>query len=98
LNKGYLNINGELVKIGKAKDALYQFAKGDLHLNLEMSHASKFNYRFSYESDSDIFKIKGINNNSIIDQNEGLVSNRFQYLNADRIEPKSLHSKSYSSV
>lgn len=98
LKRGYLNINGELVKIGKAKDALYQFAKGDLHLNLEMSDANKFNYHFSYESDSDIFKIKNENYNLNIDPNEGLFSNKFQYLNADRIEPKSLHSKSYSTV
>jgi len=98
LKRGYLNINGELVKIGKAKDALYQFAKGDLHLNLEMSNETKFNYHFSYESDSDIFKIKGADHNPDIDLNEGLFSNKFQYLNADRIEPKSLHSKSYSNV
>lgn len=98
LKKGFININGELVKIGKAKDALYQFAKGDLQFDLEMSNLEKLQFQFSYESDSDIFKIKGKNNSSKIDPNENLFSNKFQYLNADRIEPKSLHSKSHSNV
>ncbi|NVO11021.1 MAG: DUF3696 domain-containing protein [Bacteroidales bacterium] len=98
LKKGFININGELVKIGKAKDALYQFAKGDLQFDLETSNSGKLNYLFSYESDSDIFKIKGTNPSSNIAQDEDLFSNKFQYLNADRIEPKSLHNKSFSNV
>lgn len=98
LKKGFLNINGELIKIGKAKDALYQFAKGDLHFDIEMNNSQKLDYLFSYEADSDIFKIKETHANPNLDSNEALFSNKFQYLNADRIEPKSLHSKSYSSV
>lgn len=98
LKKGFLNINGELIKIGKAKDALYQFAKGDLHFDIELSNSQKLDYLFSYESDSDIFKVKETHTNPNLDSNEALFSNKFQYLNADRIEPKSLHSKSYSSV
>lgn len=98
LKKGFLNINGELIKIGKAKDALYQFAKGDLHFEFEFSDSQKLDYLFSYESDSDIFKVKETHTNPNLDSTEALFSNKFQYLNADRIEPKSLHSKSYSSV
>lgn len=98
LKKGFLNINGELIKIGKAKDALYQFAKGDLHFDIEFNNSQKLDYQFIYESDSDIFKVKETHSNPNLDSNEALFSNKFQYLNADRIEPKSLHSKSYSSV
>lgn len=98
LKKGFLNINGELIKIGKAKDALYQFAKGDLHFDIEFNNSQKLDYLFNYESDSDIFKVKETHTNPNLDSNEALFSNKFQYLNADRIEPKSLHSKSYSSV
>jgi predicted ATPase len=98
LDKGVLNLNGELVRIGKAKDALYQYAKS------EMVYGAKFgnggiHYKFEYEADSDIFNIKereGTHMYRIAD--EGLFSNKFQYLNADRVEPKSLHDKSYSSV
>ncbi len=98
LKKGFLNINGELIKIGKAKDAFYQFAKGDLHFDIEFNNSQKLDYLFNYESDSDIFEIKETHTNPNLDSNEALFSNKFQYLNADRIEPKSLHSKSYSSV
>lgn len=98
LKKGFLNINGELIKIGKAKDALYQFAKGDLHFDIEFKNSQKLDYLFNYESDSDIFKVKETHTNPNLDSNEALFSSKFQYLNADRIEPKSLHSKSYSSV
>lgn len=98
LKKGFLNINGELIKIGKAKDALYQFAKGDLHFDIEFKNSQKLDYLFNYESDSDIFKVKETHTNPNLDSNEALFSNKFQYLNADRIEPKSLHNKSYSSV
>ena len=103
LSKGMLVLNGDLVRIGNSKDALYQYAKNDLAIELVVSDNDTLNMVFNYETDSDIFLVKNFNkelsNNFFkkTDQ-EGLFSNAFQYLNADRIEPKSLHNKSLSTV
>lgn len=103
LNKGILILNGDLVKIGNSKDALYQYAKDDLSIELTCNDNDSLNMLFSYETDSDVFLVKNFNE-KLSDlffkktNNEGLFSNTFQYLNADRIEPKSLHYKSLSTV
>lgn len=103
LSKGMLVLNGDLVRIGNSKDALYQYAKNDLAIELVVSDNDTLNMVFNYETDSDIFLVKNFNkelsNNFFIKTDEeGLFSNAFQYLNADRIEPKSLHNKSLSTV
>jgi len=96
--KGYINLNGELIKIGKAKDALYQYAKDDMEFNLELSGSEHLNLTFDYSADSDILNIKPTENILRLPIEESLFTNNFQYLNADRVEPKSLHSKSHSSI
>lgn len=102
LNKGILLLNGDLIRIGNSKDALYQYAKDKLSINLEINDQAPYNMIFDYEKDSDIFVIeetnKKLESNLLNFRNCGLFGNTFQYLNADRIEPKSLHSKSLSSI
>ena len=103
LNKGMLVLNGDLVKIGNSKDALYQYAKDDLAIELVVSNSEVLNMVFNYEIDSDVFLVKNFNKELSDDffaktNKEGLFSNDFQYLNANRIEPKSLHNKSLSTV
>lgn len=103
LNKGMLELNGPLVKIGVAKDALYQYAKSDLAIGLTVSSNDTLEMAFNYEADSDVLLIKNfdkVKSNSFFanTHNEGLFSNAFQYLHAHRIEPKTLHSKSLSTV
>lgn len=99
ISKGHINLNGELIKIGKAKDALYQYAKEDMSFDAKFSNSAVLDLGFDYSSDSDIMNIKPSSKNiNLPIINEALFIDKFQYLNADRVEPKSLHSKSYSSI
>ncbi|MBT3207001.1 MAG: DUF3696 domain-containing protein [Bacteroidetes bacterium] len=102
LNKGILSLNGDLIRIGNSRDALYQYAKDKLTINLQLANEEPYNMIFDYEKDSDIFIIgdsnKKTENNFPNDDTSGLFGNTFQYLNANRIEPKSHHSKSLSNV
>lgn len=95
----HLNLNDEkLIRIGKAKDALYQYAKENMSFQVEFSESKILNLFFEYVSDSDIMKVKDSSNRLDTPMDEALFTNNFQYLSADRVEPKSLHSKSYSSI
>lgn len=95
----HLNLNDEkLIRIGKAKDALYQYAKGNMSFQVEFSESKILDLFFEYVSDSDIMKVKDSSKRLDTPMDEALFTNNFQYLSADRVEPKSLHSKSYSSI
>lgn len=103
LNKGILSLNGDLVKIGNSKDALYQYAKGKLEIALKFSSEKEERVKFDYTANSDIFIIEDsqsveFKKNLSKRENEGLFNNGFQYLNADRVEPKTLHQRSYSNA
>jgi predicted ATPase len=107
LFRGELKLNGGengLVNIGTTKDALYQYSGSD-----KLSFSIKFNGQntqemvFDYEINADVFKINDSysdNVNQFIEDNyeEPLFRNNFQYLNAQRIEPKALNITGYSSV
>ncbi|MCC5916085.1 MAG: DUF3696 domain-containing protein [Cryomorphaceae bacterium] len=95
----HLNLNDEkLIRIGKAKDALYQYAKENMSFQVEFSESKILDLIFEYVSDSDIMEVKGLSKSLDIPMYEALFTKNFQYLSADRVEPKSLHSKSYSSI
>ncbi len=104
LNEGILRLNGGdngLVNIGTARDTLYQYSENDENLSFAIQFKGKEPYstEFSYEADSDIFKQKNVITDYFVkNQNEGLFTNKFQYLNAQRIEPKKTNIGSYSSV
>lgn len=98
LQKGILRLNGDLVNIGNSRDALYQYNKSDMEFNINFSN-TQHNLVFDYVQGSDIFTIKEkVEYMAIINEDEGLFSNNFQYLNANRIEPKSTHKRSYSNA
>lgn len=95
----HLNLNDEkLIRIGKAKDALYQYAKENMSFQVEFSQSKILDLVFEYVSDSDIMKVRDSSKRLDTPMDESLFTNNFQYLSADRVEPKSLHSKSYSSI
>lgn len=95
----HLNLNDEkMIRIGKAKDALYQYAKENMSFQVEFSESKILDLFFEYVSDSDIMKVKDSSKRLDTPLDEALFTNNFQYLSADRVEPKSLHSKSYSSI
>jgi predicted ATPase len=103
LRKGQLLLNGNEFKMGSAKDALYQYAKDSLSIALQFKETDPYLMAFEYQIESDVFNQKNslsdildnyISNNA----SQSLFSNNFQYLNANRIEPKTIHGKSYTRV
>ena len=108
LAQGELKLNGGengLVNIGTSKDALYQYSKAEgLSIALRFKNTEEYLMEFGYEIDADIFKQKNLSivegGDNFINKNvsQSLFSNNFQYLNAQRLEPKSLNITSYSNV
>lgn len=104
LSDGILKLNSGdngLVNIGTTKDARYQYSKGDenLSMTLQFNKTEPYLMEFDYEIDADIFKQKNRLSNYIAEnRKEALFTNKFQYLNAQRIEPKASNTGSYSSV
>jgi predicted ATPase len=106
LNKGELKLKGNEVEIGTTKDARYQYSKNDENLFIALQFNDKEPYQmdFDYRIEGDFFKQKNFTTNIYgeneisIDKSQSLFSSNFQYLNAHRIEPKSIHPKDYTSV
>lgn len=107
LSQGELKLNsGEngLANIGTTKDALYQYSKSEgLSITLQFKDTQPYQMDFGYEIDADVFKQKIyladlVDNYITANQEQSLFSNNFQYLNAQRIEPKSVNVTSYSNV
>lgn len=98
LSRGGLRLNGLLTKIGKTNDAFYQYSKEDeMVFNVSFKNGQRCDLTFAYEKEMDTFKRKG---DALMDFNFGqsLFNDNFQYLSANRIEPKEIHEKSFSTV
>lgn len=109
LIQGELKLNGGdngLTNIGSTKDALYQYGNSKdqgLSIGVQFNDKDFYQMQFGYEIDADIFKckntVKDIINDYITENiTESLFSNNFQYLNAQRIEPKHLNVTSSANV
>lgn len=107
LSQGELKLNGGdngLTNIGTTKDALYQYSKDqEMSISLQFKGSEAYPMKFNYVIDADTFEQinKPANSNdNYIEKNiqQSLFSNNFQYLNAQRIEPKSLNITSHSNV
>ncbi len=104
LHNGRVELNGSFINIGKNKDALYQYSKGNLALNVKFVDGKNLNLEFEYKREADYLFTKEKDDrgssfkwleNRINKQT--LFSDNFQYLNAHRIEPASIHAKGYFS-
>lgn len=95
-----LRLNGHLIRIGNSRDALYQYAKEEnLGIYIAFSDGQAQEFLFDFKAESDIFppSVKfGIGNQFY--QQALWREESFQYLNANRQEPTSIHQKSYSDV
>lgn len=105
LRNGTLKLNGHLVSLGSTKDARYQYSKDEnLAFTLSFAESVSYSSEFDYQIEADIFQEKANSSNLTLDfftQNigESIFSNtQFQYLNAQRIEPRAENKASYSSV
>ncbi|HYV94651.1 MAG TPA: DUF3696 domain-containing protein [Chitinophagales bacterium] len=104
---GELKLNGDYIKIGSTKDALYQYSKKNEELSLafQFDDSELVKLEFGYEMESDVFKLKDPKSNpyGVHEQFQKLVTqslfgNNFQYLNASRLEPTSVHNKGFTFV
>lgn len=98
LQNGEVQLNGEYINIGSTKDALYQYTKQD-SLSFDLTFSDQINklLECDYVIEADIFNLKNTDF-SIGFFEQSLFNSNFQYLNANRTEPKSIHNRSYSSV
>lgn len=95
-----LRLNGHLVSIGSARDALYQYAKEEqMSIFLEFTDGQNKQFEFEFKPESDLFPLsKSVQLNSSFFNQPLWMSGSFQYLSANRQEPMSIHRKSYSDV
>lgn len=106
LKKGVLQLNGNEFEVGTTKDALYQYFGKNESLSLKLTFDDKEPYymAFDYTIGSDVFNQMNLKRDVYddpiagIDYEQPLFGRGFQYLNANRIEPQSIHKKSYTSV
>lgn len=100
---GELVLNGGesgLLNIGASKDAFYQYAgEEDMTFTIQFENSLPHKMNFKYEIDSDIFQQNfDESQDSHLIEEESLFSNNFQYLNAQRIEPRSINPTSHTNV
>jgi len=107
LDQGELKLNGGengLANIGTTKDALYQYSKAEgLTIKIQFQDTTAYKMEFDYKIDADVF-IQKLEKNLYgeskhkLNRVQSLFDKNFQYLNAQRVEPKSLNVTSYSNV
>ncbi|MDR0691552.1 MAG: DUF3696 domain-containing protein [Prevotellaceae bacterium] len=104
LSKGELKLNGGdngLVNAGTAKDVFYQYNSHQMSIALQFDSADSYQMDFDYLAETDLLQNSLVKNGrDYLAQNAGqpLFTNNFQYLNAQRIEPKSVNIAGYTSV
>ncbi len=93
-----LALNGDLVCIGTAQDALFERAKEDL-ISFEIINDNNIssNWVFEYDRDADIIKISDSDIELKIYESS-LFNDQFHYLRADRITPKNYFEMSEFKV
>lgn len=98
--------NSDYVMLGKTKDVFYQFSRNeDLVLNLIFYTGRKLELIFDYRPEADFFLAKNqqdiageLHNILPLFNEESLFNENFQYLNANRFEPKHINPQNYSRV
>ncbi|MEG4576242.1 DUF3696 domain-containing protein [Microcoleus sp. N3A4] len=89
-----LALNGDLVNIGTAQDALFEGAKEDLiGFDIAWENNIKGVWRFKYDKEVDVLKIGSEPVSSEL-YKSNLFGNNFHYLHAERIGPRSFNEMS----
>lgn len=88
LVKGWLSLNGELVEIGTAKDALNEWARDEqIGLRLDFTSGASVSFVFAYDPSSTV--LSTVSEGAPADTfNESLFSNEFHYIEAERLGPR----------
>ncbi len=97
-DKGLL-LNGEYLEIGKGKDAYSMYATDEnlIIFEIEWDEDIKLISEFLYKADFDLLPKKRLSDDKRIFQ-QALFTHRFQYLNAERISPKTFFPTSAYQV
>lgn len=104
---GRLDLNGEYVKIGTTKDALYQYSKkSPFSTQFKFTNTDLIDFVFDYKIEADFFTTKDKKPSKNVEGlilrpylgKESLFDDSFQYLNANRAEPKTVNQKNYTQV
>jgi len=89
-----LALNGDLVNVGTARDALFEGAKEDLSaFDIVWENNSEGLWRFKYDQEVDVLNIVSEQVTSEVYQSN-LFGNNFHYLQAERIGPRSFNEMS----
>ena len=89
-----LALNGNLVNIGNAQDALFEGAKEDLiEFDITWENDIKGIWRFDYDRDADVLNVTSKPVAQEVYQSN-LFSNKFHYLQAERIGPRTSYNTS----
>jgi predicted ATPase len=97
---GLLLQGGNLVTIGRGKDAFSQNAGKDELMTIELkeTNGAKLNWHFRYESATDILPLASFESSSVELQQISLFSSQFQYLSAEHLSPQTIYPKSEFEV
>lgn len=98
-----LSLNGNLVEIGRGKDALYNFAEVEkIHFDFDFVQGDEengysLNVDYAYSAKSDVLNlIEGHIDSEIFSQ--PLFTTNFVFLNAERMSPATTYEMSYDEV
>lgn len=98
LQRTGLALNGDLVKIGTAQDALFAEAKEEkIGFELELTNGCKGGWRFNYNKEADVLDIEKSPSSDSIYQSS-LFKDNFHYLQAERLGPRRFFEMSVFQV
>ena len=93
-----LALNGDLVQIGTAQDALFEDAKEEkIEFELDLGNGCKGGWRFNYNKEADVLDIDQSPSSDSIYQSS-LFKDGFHYLQAERLGPRRFFEMSVYQV
>lgn len=97
IENGKIDLNGDLVEIGKGKDAMYQYNLSENILINFVDYVCDCYFDLKYKPESDFLESEKKYLSSYF-KSTSLFNKNFQYLSAERIGPASVYDTSYSEV
>ena len=96
---GLLLQGGNLITIGRGKDAFCQNAGKDELMTIELkdTNSAEFSWQFRYESATDILPLESLTSNGELTQ-ISLFTPQFHYLSAEHLSPQTIYPKSEFEV
>ncbi len=98
LQKTGLSLNGDLVRIGTAQDALFEDAKEErIGLEIDLENGSGGKWKFNYDKETDVLDLdQSLSSDNIY--RSSLFTDDFHYLQAERLGPRRFFEMSVFQV